>query len=253
MSTDASTPDLPSESALASIPEDERLAQAAQAAKVAATAQGFADTLRSKASLITDPAERSKLLNSAYENEVRANGMSRKARFLKSGTFQGAAGGAGIGGVVGMGLGTVVGTVVGGVVSLPTTVVGGLVGSGVGMAHGPFVKLGGGGKNGKDGKDGKGKEEVVQVPQEAIDGGAVSVDEKTGQVTAKDPEALKEAAAAAEQAAKVSAEENKGAQDEKRADSAHPEAAARTGEVKSKKKPRKLEVRSGSKTKQSTG
>lgn len=223
-------PDIPnvdldnmSEEALKAMPEDERLMQAAQAAKASAQAQGYADSLRQKAKMITDPKERERMVQEAYDNEVKANGMSRKAKFLKSGTFQGAAGGAGIGGVVGMGLGTVVGTLVGTVATIPTSAVGGLIGTGVGAVHGPFIKLGGGDK--KKGEEGK----VVQVPQEQIDGGAVTVDEKTGKVKAKNPEELKKAAAAAEQAAAVSKAQ--------RRPTTRPDGTPR-------KPPKKLEVRS---------
>lgn len=222
-------PDIPnvdldnmSEEALKAMPEDERLMQAAQAAKASAQAQGYADSLRQKAKMITDPKERERMVQEAYNNEVKANGMSRKAKFLKSGTFQGAAGGAGIGGVVGMGLGTVVGTLVGTVATIPTSAVGGLIGTGVGAVHGPFIKLGGGKKEGEEGK-------VVQVPQEQIDSGAVMVDEKTGKVQAKNPEELKKAAAAAEQAAAVSKAQ--------RRPTTRPDGTPR-------KPPKKLEVRS---------
>lgn len=209
-----------SEEALKAMPEDERLMQAAQAAKASAQAQGMADSLMAKAKMVTDPKERERMVQEAYENEIKANGMSRKAKFLKSGTFQGAAGGAGVGGVVGMGLGTVVGTLVGTVATIPTTLVGGLVGTGVGAIHGPFIKLGG--KKGE-------KEQVVQVPQEQIDNGSVIVDEKTGQVKAKNPEELKKAAAAAEQAAEISRTQ--------RRPTTRPDGTPR-------KPPKKLEVRS---------
>lgn len=222
-------PDMPnvdidnmSEEALKAMPEDERLMQAAQAAKASAQAQGYADSLRAKAKMITDPKERERMVQEAYDNEVKANGMSRKAKFLKSGTFQGAAGGAGIGGVVGMGLGTVVGTLVGTVATIPTTAVGGLIGTGVGAIHGPFIKLGGDKKKGE-------KDQVVQVPQAEIDNGSVVVDEKTGQVKAKDPEELKKAAAAAEQAAQIS-------KAQQRRPTTRPDGTPR-------KPPKKLEVR----------
>jgi hypothetical protein len=212
---------MPSEADLQLLPEDERLMQAAQAAKAAASVQGIVDSLKAKAALITDPKERERVLTEAYNREVEAGGLSKKARILKSGTFQGAAGGAGIGAAAGIGLGTVVGTLVGTVASVPTTALGGLVGSGVGALHGPWIKLGGDKNKGEE--DG-----IVQVSPEAIDSGAVQVDEKTGQVTSKNPEELKQAAAVAEQAAKLSAEQKK---------------QASTGPAE-KKRPKKLEVRS---------
>ena len=112
---------IPSEAELKALSEDERLTQAAQAAKAAATTQGMADSLKSKAALLTDPKERERVLSEAYDREIETKGYSKKAKILKSGTFQGAAGGAGIGAATGIGVGTVVGTLVGTVASVPTT------------------------------------------------------------------------------------------------------------------------------------
>ncbi len=210
---------MPSEEMLKQLPEDERLMQAAQAAKAAASAQGMVESLKSKASMLTDPKQREKMLSEAYNHEIEAKGLSKKARVLKSGTFQGAAGGAGIGMATGMGLGTVVGTLTGVVASVPTMALGGLVGAGTGVIHGPWIKLGGG-----KGKEDGGEEDLVQLPQEAIDNGAVEMDEKSGQVTVKDPEALKAAASAA---AMVAAEKETPKED--------------AGE---RRKPKKLEIRS---------
>ena len=191
---------MPSEEMLKQLPEDERLQQAAQAAKAAASAQGMVESLKSKASMMTDPKQREKMLSEAYNHEIESKGLSKKARVLKSGTFQGATGGAGIGMATGMGLGTVVGTLTGVVASVPTMALGGLVGAGTGVIHGPWIKLGGGKKEEGGTEE---EEQIVQVPQEAIDKGAVQVDEKSGQVTVKDHEALEAAASAA---AMVSAE-----------------------------------------------
>ncbi|KAK6435995.1 hypothetical protein LTR95_007816 [Oleoguttula sp. CCFEE 5521] len=209
-----------SDAALKAMPEKERLAQAASASQAAQQAQGLADTLRKKAAVITDPAERNRVLSEAYDREIEAHGNSKKAKLLSSGGFQGAVGGAGIGGAVGVGLGTVVGTVVGTVATIPTTLVGGLVGGGVGALHGPWIKLQ------KIGKGGVKKEEVVQVPEAAVRSGAVTVNEKTGEATVRDPEALKKASEQTGEAAQT-AEESKEQQ------SGTP-----------KKKPRKLQVRS---------
>ena len=245
---------MPSQADLENLPEDERLMKAAQAAKAAASAQGIAETLREKAAAITDPKERERILREAYDREVEAYGNTKKARILKSGTFQGAIGGAGIGSMVGVGLGTVVGTVVGGVASIPTTALGGLVGSGVGAIHGPFIKMGGGKKK-------KEEDEVVQVPKEAIESGGVMVDENTGQVTAENPDALRKAAAKAERDAAKSGSQapsdvkarNKPKKLEVRSNKTM-QAPAKSGAPASsegtvKKKPKKLEVRSN-KTKQ---
>ena len=212
---------MPSEDMLKHLPEDERLQQAAQAAKAAASAQGMVESLKSKAGMLTDPKQREKMLSEAYRNEVEAKGQSKKARILKSGTFQGGAGGAGIGMATGMGLGTVVGTLTGVVASVPTMALGGLVGAGTGVIHGPWIKLGGG-KKGEGGTEEE--EQMVQLPQEAIDNGAVQIDENSGQVTVNDQEALQAAASAA---AMVSAEKE-----------------TPTKEAGGRRKPKKLEIRS---------
>jgi hypothetical protein len=212
--------------ALAAMPEDDRLAAAASAAQAAASANSLASTLRSKASLLTNPAERSRLMQEAYNKEMEANGNSKRARILTSGTFQGAAGGAGIGTAVGMGLGTITGTLVGTVATIPGVLVGGLVGAGTGVIHGPWIKLGGG--KGKD----KGAVAETKIPAEAVENGSVVVDKKTGQVKTVDEEGLKRARQVAEQMEKMQKEGGAGNGD------------AGAGEVKKgKKKPRKLEVR----------
>jgi len=211
--------DLPSPRTLSKMPQDDRLAAAASASSAANSASSLASTLRSKASLLTDPAERSRLLNSAYAAELEAHGNSKKARILTSGTFQGAAGGAGIGTAVGMGLGTVVGTVVGGVATLPGVLVGGLVGAGAGVVHGPWITL-----KGLVGEDGKGGEEK-KIPREAVEDGSVVVDRGTGEVRAVDEEGLRRARERAER------EEREG-------------GGGGDGQVKKeRKKPRKIEVR----------
>jgi hypothetical protein len=217
---------IPSEEDIKKLPDNERLQQAAEAAKAAASADGIVNTLKKKAAGLTNPKERERILTEAFNKEIEAKGLSKKARILQSGGFQGAVGGAGIGAATSAGLGTVVGTLVGGVTSIPATLVGGLVGGGVGLFHGPWIKLTGAGKNGED--------EVMQVPQQAIDSGAVLVDEKTGSVTVKDPDALKNAAEAAEQAAQVSAQ-----QQQKQSEQSE------NGKPAEKRKPKKLEVRSG--------
>ena len=204
---------MPSADDLKNLPEKDRLAQAAQASTAAATASSLVDSLKSKAALLTDSEQRQRYLTEAYNHEIEARGLSKKARILKSGTFQGAAGGAGIGAATGVGVGTAVGTLVGTVTSVPTTLVGGLVGAGTGAIKGPWIKLPGG--------DG-GKEEEMQVPQEAMDSGAVQIDEKSGRAEVRDPEALKAAAGKA-------GAENGGA----------------NGKAGERKKPKKLEVRSG--------
>jgi hypothetical protein len=234
---------IPSEADLKQLPENERLMQAAQAAEGAASAQGMVDSLKSKAALLTDPKERETVLTEPFDREVEARGLSKKARVLKSGTFQGAAGGAGIGAATGVGLGTVVGTLVGTVASVPTAALGGLVGGGSGAIHGPWIKLGGGGKKEGDAKE----EKTVQVPQEAFDSGAVQFDDKTGQVTLNDPEAWDQAVAEHKIATRDTGERRKPKKLEIRSNKQATEGKTKSltdTNTKTRGKPPKLEVRS---------
>ena len=239
---------MPSSADLENLPDDERLSQAAEAAKAAGLSQSMADSLKEKAAAMTDPKKREQMIREAYDKEMSAVGNSKKARILKSGTFQGAAGGAGIGAATGVGLGTVVGTIVGTAATIPTTAVGALVGGGVGVFHGPWFKLNGG--------KGKGEEEN-KVPTEAIESGAVSVNGDTGEVKVQDKEALKQATEKAKQkeqeTAKAGAPTSKEGKERKKPKKievrSNKNAAATAGsptskDGKEKKKPRKLEVRS---------
>lgn len=124
--------------------ERQQMVQAVEAAQAAQRAQNAATSLRQKARIATDSKERERYLQDAYAKEVEANGMSARAKRMQSGAWQGLAAGGGIGAGVGMGLGTVLGALVGGLVSIPTTGLGALVGTGVGAVHGPFIKLGNG-------------------------------------------------------------------------------------------------------------
>lgn len=125
------------------LPQKKDLVEAVEALQKAAKAQDAAQSLREKASTITDSKQREQIIRDAYDKEIEAHGQSKLARRLQSGTWQGLAGGTGIGAGVGVSVGTVVGIVTGGLVSLPTTALGALIGSGVGAVHGPWIKLGG--------------------------------------------------------------------------------------------------------------
>lgn len=247
-STPASSVQLPTETDLQSLSQDERLQQASQAFADASDVNSLVENLRSKAGALTNPKERNRLLSEAYEREIVAKGLTKKARILESGTFQGAAGGGGIGLASGMGLGTVVGTLVGTVVSVPTTLVGTLVGAGTGAIHAPWIKFRAPSKDG----EGEGEEKVVQVPKEAMDSGAVLVDEKSGQVQVKDPGFLEKAAKKAdekpgEQKKAVGGEKKKPKKLEVRSTqqgSGEKPQSKPTTDAKAKKKPAKLEVRS---------
>ncbi len=130
--------------------------QAAQ--KASSTAKG----LKEKAMAMTSSTQREKLLREAFDKEIEANGHSKMAKRLQSGTWQGLGFGTGIGAAGGLGLGAGLGTVLGAILMVPTAGVGTLVGTGVGAIHGPWVKLGGG-------KDGKAEE----MPFEDADPGRV--------------------------------------------------------------------------------
>ncbi|USP79207.1 hypothetical protein yc1106_06481 [Curvularia clavata] len=200
-------------------PED-KLNAAAASAEAALSSAKTASALRTAAETIRDPAKREKYLQDAYQKEIEAHGNSKKARMLSSGAFQGSMGGGGIGMAVGAGLGTVVGTLVGTVATIPTTAVGTLVGAGVGGVHGPWIKLGdkkGEGKKEGEGQDGK---------EKAGEGHEQAGTEDEG---IPDPEALRKVAdEVAQQRRDQEAGQGGG------------------GEVKEKKKPRKLEVRNKS-------
>lgn len=56
------------------------LAPAIESARTAASFQDAADALRKQASVAWDPAERERLIRSAYEKETAAHGESKKAR-----------------------------------------------------------------------------------------------------------------------------------------------------------------------------
>lgn len=207
------------------LPDEERLKEAAAAAEKAIAAQGMANKLRETASSFTDPKKREKMLTDAYNKEMEAHGNSKKARLLQSGAFQGTIGGAGIGGAVSAGVGTLVGTVVGGVTAIPVTGLGALAGAGVGAIHGPFIKLGNLAKGATKGDDSK--DEKADGEQQAEE---ISPDDED---VVPNPQALRQAAdALADERAK------KGLDSEPSTDG---KGASKSG----KKKPRKIEIRSG--------
>ncbi|KAF2000378.1 hypothetical protein P154DRAFT_201183 [Amniculicola lignicola CBS 123094] len=200
------------------LPNEDRLKQAADQAQKAIEAQGMANKLRDAASSITDPKKREKMLTDAYNKEIEAHGNSKKARMLSSGAFQGAIGGGGIGGAVSMGVGTVVGTVVGGVTAIPVTGLGALIGSGVGLAHGPFIKL----SKMATGKGGEEAGDKIDTKEKNVDSGEIADDDDA----VPNPEVLR-------QAANALAEER-----EKKGDNESKQQSP------GKKRPRKIEIRS---------
>lgn len=217
---------------------EERLKQAAAHAEKAIAAQGMANSLKETAKSLTDPKKREKMLQDAYSKETEAHGNSKKARMLQSGAFQGTMGGAGIGGAVGVGVGTVVGTVVGGLTAIPTTGLGALVGSGVGAIHGPFIKLGNlatGGNKGDEKKDGKNDKKTDEKTQGEQNGEQVSPDDED---VVPDPKALREAADLLSEERAKQGLDSEAAQTE--------DSSQSTG----RKKPRKIEIRSGRQSEQ---
>lgn len=125
------------------LPDKEKLTQAVENAQAAQKAQSAADVLKSKAGDLKDPAKREQLLHEAFEKEMEANGHSKMAKRLQSGTWQGMGFGGGIGAATGVGLGAGVGTLLGGLTSVPLAGLGMLAGSATGAIHGPWIKLGG--------------------------------------------------------------------------------------------------------------
>lgn len=201
------------------------LEQSVKAAQKVVEYQSMAEELKTRAMKAVSPAERMKLYQDAYDKEVAAHGESKKAKRLASGTWQGAAGGAGIGGGVGMGLGAVVGTLVGGLLSLPTVGIGGLIGAGVGGIKGPFIKLGGG--RAEEGKSKMSEAELrayAQKQAEALD------------------QAVEKSSAEPQPPKHDDADGDAGAADGGSQTAASAETAS-TGTPR--KKPRKLQVRSG--------
>lgn len=125
------------------MPDREQMMKVIETAQAAQKAQSAADVLKSKANDIRDPAKRDQLLQEAFEKEVEANGHSKMAKRLQSGTWQGMGFGGGIGAATGLGLGAGIGTVLGAITAIPFTGLGMLAGSATGAIHGPWVKLGG--------------------------------------------------------------------------------------------------------------
>src|SRR6201999_2608160 len=131
------------------MPSRDEMLKTIESLQMAQKAQSKANSLKAKAMAMTSSTQREKLLKEAFDKEIEANGHSKMAKRMQSGTWQGLGFGGGIGAASGLGLGAGVGTVLGAILAVPTTGLGLLVGSGVGAIHGPWVKLGGG----KDGKE----------------------------------------------------------------------------------------------------
>lgn len=203
-------------------PDEEKLQKSVVAARKVVELQDTANNLKERAKNAVNPKERLRLLQEAYDKEIEAFGQSKYAKRLQSGAWQGTIAGGGIGGGVALGLGTVVGTLVSGLVSVPTVALGSLVGAGVGAIHGPFLKF--------DRKDGK----KAAMREEETRSAAMKEAERLDQ-------AVEKGASTVPQPPKLEdAEEDKGNGGE------HPdEDEQEESKDIPKRKPRKLEVRSG--------
>lgn len=194
-----------------------RLEKSISVAQKVLEAQKSAASLKERAYNAVNPKERVRLLQEAYHKEVEAHGQSKLAKRLQSGVWQGGTAGGGIGAGIAMGLGAVTGTLVSGLVSVPTVLLGGLVGAGVGGIHGPWFTFGGGG-NKKD-KQTSDEEVRAKAMQEAE---ALDQAVETGASTVPQPPKMDEGDA-----------EDPG------------ESEGRATPTSERKKPRKLQVRSG--------
>ncbi|KAI7164214.1 hypothetical protein KC349_g906 [Hortaea werneckii] len=242
-------------------PDVDKLMQALAAQQQATGLLQKANALKDKAMKCLNPAERKKMLQEAYDKEVEANGQSVWARRMQSGVWQVGGAGAGIGGGLGMGLGAVVGSVVGGVVSLPTTALGGLVGAGVGGITGPIIKLDQTKAKQvaeREKKKGKSPEEIEKaVREEAVaedqgdqgpnEGTLEAEDVVEGLANSASP-APQDQNAAISQPEAGSAQHNLQRQHSTGATSQQATTPSGVEPDKPKKKPRKIEVRSGKKS-----
>lgn len=127
--------------------EEEVRKESSKAAKQATQAQDKATELLQAAAAAGDPDERQKLMEEALEQQIQSKSLGKTAKYLRSGTFQGMAVGAGLGIAPGASLGAITGTLVGGVSSTALGGLGAGLGAATGWMHGPFWDMGkGGGK-----------------------------------------------------------------------------------------------------------
>lgn len=127
--------------------EEEVRKESSKAAKQAKAAQDKATELMQAAAAAGDPDERQKLMEEALEQQIQSKSLGKTAKYLRSGTFQGMAVGAGLGIAPGASLGAITGTLVGGVSSTALGGLGAGLGAATGWMHGPFWDMGkGGGK-----------------------------------------------------------------------------------------------------------
>ncbi|KXT09409.1 hypothetical protein AC579_8442 [Pseudocercospora musae] len=116
--------------------------ESSRAARKAIEAQQKANELKQAAHGAADPEERQKLMEQAIDKQVEAESFGKTAKYMRRGTFQGMAVGAGLGSAPGLTLGALTGTLVGGVTSTITGGLGAGIGALVGWVHGPFWNMG---------------------------------------------------------------------------------------------------------------
>lgn len=121
------------------VDEQEVRQESSKAANAAIEAQKGAKELKEAAASAGDPAERQKLTEQAVDAQIEAESFGKTAKYLRSGAFQGLAVGTGIGVAPGATLGAVTGTLVGGVTSTITGGIGGGIGAAAGAIHCPMV------------------------------------------------------------------------------------------------------------------
>lgn len=122
--------------------EEDARKESSKVAKQATEAQKKATELMKAAAAAGDPEERQKLMDQALEQQIQSKSLGKTAKYLRSGTFQGMAVGAGLGIAPGASLGAITGTLVGGVSSTALGGVGAGLGAATGWMHGPFWDIG---------------------------------------------------------------------------------------------------------------
>ncbi|KAJ4993189.1 hypothetical protein SVAN01_01164 [Stagonosporopsis vannaccii] len=123
------------------VSEEEVRNESSKVAKQATEAHDKATELMKAAAAAGDPEERQRLMEQALEQQIQSGSLGKTAKYLRSGTFQGMAVGAGLGIAPGASLGTITGTLVGGVTSTALGGLGAGLGAATGALHGPFWDL----------------------------------------------------------------------------------------------------------------
>lgn len=223
------------------MPNRDQLMKVIETSQAAQRAQSAAQDLRSQAEKITDSGQREQMLKEAFDKEVEANGLSKTAKRLQSGTWQGLGFGGGIGAATALGLGAGVGTLLGTILTVPVTGLGMLIGSGVGALHGPWIKLGGKEQKFEDADPNEIVNEIEknQMPQRVTS--EAQYQEHPSAPTKTETPAQSQAARRKPKKIEIRSQAKSPA-----IQNASPE----TSTVKPKGKPKKIEVRSGGKTTQ---